>query len=909
MTITKADLDNTRAAWTDCVYRYFAGPTSDTAGQTGFQALLAAGITATLSGWSDPDTGAPADWTEITSRVSWRGEFAQRLQGSLVLWEARLEGYDYDADYLSSGLPIVAWRRVWNSESGWQAWAIAFVGQMVRIEQLDDCRAGGQWQRLIVGLQRNLERLNAPRLTAGPIQITLGASVDVKDDDILADPALEKDSGEFVGALANVDAENIVDGRLKTVFISASAPSVTQETLQSVAENGYPVISEVFFAPTPGYSRETAWWVEIFNTRNRDDTKPVVYFGAYSGSGAVYTVKTFECKETLGHGKFGILCGNRAIFEAYTGGAPAAEWVIDVSEYDSSIAPHPTDGFVACETRPNQCVIWAPAGAARSIAGGKGGWHDGAPDYNAEATFDSDLVPAESGYSIRKLLDAGNFVMEGDPAGNASAWFALNEIPSPGSHTANRGGVALRIILPENESYLTQAVGAGVTTVPVSNIMGFVGGQAVVEGDVFSYTGADLTGLTGVTDLAAAHEAGARVYPYVEVAASSFASQTGYPLSALGWQRRKLPTLFAYQMYWSYLAVARQYQEDGWRSDYYSNSITPAGGTALTGGVTLYDPINATPYQWVRTILLVIDAMSDGGRAKLNEVTAELAQLSDDIMLEREDGETINITPLTVGDRSARLAAYLLTGWLGLATADFTDASGATVHQLGPFALAVQPMLTVLNDLARTTGCLAHLTPAGPIYWRDDTHWPLTTAITTTPSVFPGLPWHTQHMARTGGYGLAGESWRGELRFNDTPPDVDYVILNATALGAGGVPVPVRVVYPPPATPANPYATEPPTGAQATELQDYAVAREIDARLVAETEYLKRKYTGALTLTVKGLATWAYPGLLIGVSHDFDGDGGLEFRRYILQETREVRTGEGVNRELSHVWQLSRFRE
>jgi hypothetical protein len=874
-----------RASWWDEELRYFVGPSSTTLeGETGFAYLIRNGIQATLAGWTDPDTGTPAPWTEITTRVYWRSTFASRLQGGAIIWEATLQGETYDDDLLGLEQAVVCWRRVWTPSEGWLPWAIHFVGQFIRSEGSIDFQAGGEWRRTVQGLSRSLDRHNSIRLVAGPLQVTGGASVSVKDNDVLTDPAQEQYSGEYVGALADVQPANLVDSKLRTVYISSSTPSSTEYPVEAAQPDGSGQVSEVFFAPAAGYSVAQCWWIEIYCHRDHDGQGlegQSVWSAVYSGGD--YTVKHIHIPKehlTLAPNAWAVVCGNRAAFDAYTGGAPNAT-VIDASIYPVHNAAHieipgevfsisQTDGWVTLGTTDSTVgMIWSPASAPRDALGRAG-----------IIPFDSDQIAPTSGYSIRRTLQAGT--MPSLPADvnslapdGTEAYHNLNIYPSPGAKSLHVDEVAIRVVLPENESRLTQGIGTESTTIQLDNYLGFIApGQVVCESDVIDYTGRDSTGLTGVTNIAVEHQAGARVYPYVSITkhgVTAAAAQTGYPLNRIGWQRRKTPTLDKFRLYWSDQGDARQYDEPGYRNDYYDQEINVGANTALTFNTAWTAAI------WIRTLLMLIQKMSDSGRAKLNEITASVAQTALDWS---------GLADLD-GSRSASLAFYLLHDYYGLLDADWHDDSSTALHQLGIFALGIQPLTKVLGDLAKATGCLFHPAPDGIAYWLDDPRWPL------------GLPPTTAGISADV-WALTADCWRGKLQFSDDSIAVDCVILNSLVLQSDGTAYPYRVVYPPPIYPA----TEPPAGSQVEEISDYVVSSETDARLVAEYEWLARRLQGEVTMALVGPAIWARAGILVRLTSDFGA--GIECRSYIIAALTIERTGAGAARDCVYRLQLAR---
>lgn len=864
-------------------YRCYAGPT--------FASLLTAGLTASLSGWSAPTVGTPDGWTDISARVHWPGGLRQTLGGNSITWEAELQGENYAAAYLALGLAVALWRRYWTPAGGWEPWVREYVGQWAATDDQNDYRNGKAWRRAVTGVQYDLSRRNAPPLAFGPLDVTTGASVEVWNGDVLPDPTLEAASGEYAGAPASVGGGNIVDGKLTTLFISNSAPG-TVEDKPDVWEDGGVIVSEVMFQPVNGWPQSACWWVEVYSDRNRGLEQN---FGLVAGRAYNATTGRYETAHYVGHqdgqgryagahgwgdkgrlsdGRFGIVCGNRALFELYTGGAPDAQFILDASLYNTAFTLDPDDGFVGVTTNAvtggdaQGTIIWTPGGVARkadvthAVGDGAGSyWYGAPPGYAAVATFDSATLPANGGYSVRRALGVNRGIppTHGDPS-----VFSAVRFPSPGGHTTKATPVVLRVELPENVCYLTQSVTADTTALTLDNYVGWLedGGKGNVEGDIFTFAARTVNGLTGVTWDAGGshdHEASARAYPYAQTpgvgGALSWANQTGYPLSELTLFRRRPPAILEGRVYLSPLMTARQYEDEtGWQD--YPWSYSWANSQELTRRLTLADGNTGTNYQWVHVILIVIDKMADSGRAKLNEIRAVAIHAAS------------NGLPADAVATAAGLARYLLTSYCGIQAADFVDRSYSLAHRLGAQRLSPIPMTRILNDLARQTGCLVYYAPDGVIYWLDDPWWPERENWTRQQI------WTTAHLS-------------GELRVNEQAQTVDYVVVNAQALD-GDLPHPIRVTYPPP--PGG--GKEPPAGSQAVEIGGVTVASETDARRLAEMEYLKARATATTTGAPVGVYDLR-PGQLVAIVADYGQAAACAWDWQIADVTTQRRAGAG----------------
>lgn len=802
-----------------------------------------------------------------------------------------------------------------------EPWERQFVGQFVANDYADDYRRGQQWRRSVAGIGYNIGRKNASRMVFGPFDVMQGATVTVKDDDTLSDVALESDKSEFYGGLANVAESNMVDGKLNTVWISDSTPLIADDfydpgegrIIYPSGENGGVLVSEVFFAPPGGQNPDTAWWVEVYNYRAWGGITDVKGFYVTIGSNPThateYTQAMTVCfrmpeQYVLTTGRFGIICGSRTVFENMTGGAPRAQWVFDVSTIATNSFSVPpldqTDGFVTAGTAIADMLIWSPSGAARKVqlndyCGHNCQWHGGSPTYPAVAAFDVDGVSATSGYSIRRKADD---YMEGDAD---AAHFEINEYPSPGAHSSDRNGVSMIVELPENTDYLQAKITSASTSVELKNgtLITLPSGSIYVDGgDTFQYTGRTGNILTGVTGISSDHLADTQIWNYGTFNqfgtspsdTPSYALQTGYPIDAFGWRRRKTPVPTHWQLYHSYLSngviggTVIEYQESGWRNTWYAqwSSVGEHPKDGLSWDITFQN--NSQAWTWIRCFLLVIDQMSNLGRAKINELTARVARTGGAFDAGVSSGSTEFDDYDVVLDESTSTYVfyYLLHDYMGMA-ADDLDISGVTIieHKLAEFAIGLRPLSEVLDDLARMTGCLFYPSPSGVVYWLDDKRWPCTVGM---PDAY-----------------ITSADIRGELQYSDNATACDYIILNV-AIPFKDTVLHERLLVPS----AAGDQTEPASGLQGEELDGYAIGSRPLAWMLAERFYWERQNDGSASFTAKA-ATALRAGQLISVTYDWDGSGSEVARRYMVDEVEEVRSLAGRNRKLDYRVSLRRY--
>lgn len=828
MALTEHQTLNTKADAFDIQYRYFSGPNWVT--------LIKGGLSQ-LAGWTAPDTGKPDSWTEITDRVDYTSRFTQTLQGASITWTADLSGWNYDATLMGLGVAVICWRRIWRptgtatAPAGWQAWEREFLGEFVTRDDTRDYRAGNEWQRQVTGYNNWLGRYNAPRITAGKIRVTDGAGVDGSEE--LSQPELEKDRGEFVGGTANVEIDNVVDGNRNTVYISDTIPESVNHPWPGVTWDGGIPITEVFFKPLPGWPLERSWWVEVYDARSQNNEAWCAIRGATydktndannDGYDGVYAY--WDGSGTQIHtGGVGVFVAHRHTFDDLFGADNiGAEFIYDVSQKANCVL---TDDSAI--VAGHWILAWSPGGAPRHYifrhAWGTWEWHGPTIDFNA-------LQPGQSYWW------------------NGAAW-EINPNPHPGSNNNGVGPIWIKVELPDNVCLTLDEISAASTTIRLDRYIGWLippprGGesQGIINGCVFTWTSRDANGLHGVTWInapTAPIPQGTRAYPYVDGVA-----QTGYPLTSTSIVRRKQPAISHYKIYWS-PTTARGYPEAWWTSDYPEPHHEQQGNTQ---NLRLTDSCaaNGQSYRWVRTLMYLIYGMTDGGRVKVNEIEAELAQLA----LETTGSAAVDGADVTA------LAQHLWTSWAGLPASDFHDGITPGAHKMGQHALAITPLQRVFDDLAQATGCFV-------VYWR------------TGGVQFIDNPWWPKNGGWSNPYIFDADDIRGAFELSQQPVYVDYVILNALSLD--GDPHSLRYVYPQPVA-----MTEPPVWAMTTEVNDRVIAKDADAPGVAQMELHKAINDGRTArLTVKGVGEWCRPGLEVWTQFDMDGDGAPETMTWLIE--------------------------
>ena len=117
-----------------------------------------------------PTADTLSAWTDVTERVIYNGSLTKERVSSTIIFEATLNGVDYDATYFGPGQAILclcnvtlAGFQILPVDSG-TTWGVFFVGHITEGGHEDDYKHGGRWSRKIGGLDTLLQRSTAPRL-------------------------------------------------------------------------------------------------------------------------------------------------------------------------------------------------------------------------------------------------------------------------------------------------------------------------------------------------------------------------------------------------------------------------------------------------------------------------------------------------------------------------------------------------------------------------------------------------------------------------------------------------------------------------------------------------------------------------------------------------------------------------
>ena len=842
--LTATELQNLSAGAFDVRYQYFSGRSALCAAHD----LAAFTYNELPTGWTaSGDNVTPAGaWEAIPSAILYDGALTQSLDGAQITWEATLRGFGYDDETLSDDYVICCLRRIRRTgyDSGW---LLFWLGIVASHDVTNDARQGKAFSLTVRDLSYALRITDAPRIVVAPIDIALGATTIASST--LGTPALEAGNLEFIGTSAVVTSDKVVDGRKATCWIAQDAPTVTAEAAAGATWG--PIIDEFFCWPVAGYTDTNAWWAEIYHAGDVDMPANKIFFACQNQAGASVCVMI---NQPLNHGERGIVCGDIKIFEAMTGGAKNCKWVVcakdlgvvnyrgrGASDYGVGATPgvmnlSPADGWVGVGGGYGVGfwnMLWWGAPTFPP-----GTWfvpEVGSPTRN-DHELEVNVVAMPVGSSLRRY-----------PSGSKTTT-KREAYPRPGAlgkWTANVPEY-FKIELPAHTTTLAVDSLAGATELIFLDTTGWPeSGAGLLGVEEFSYTGRTRTTLTGIpaANLSLTHTAGENAYPLNAVSSEAM---TGWPLGQLTIARMpgrtpiKRLTVYLSRYADTDVPDLNDNTKVAWLTDYDPDPLNVENGTLQTNAAsTLIFDLSQRPAGnlFVRSILILIHEMWDGGRAKINEVTAHLAAST----IEDATVADIGVT------KSADLAHYLIdnyallpegTQWGALGGGRFIDETPAGYGVLGRLALAVSPLAGVLEDLARVTGCIAEWTLDGHLTWWPDPWWP-GGQLTAGPDL-----------------DLWPNDWRGEKAQASQARTLTGIALSAQS--TAGEPLP-RLVVPPGAT-----------GSGVQELTGYVVtAANLPA--VAKMLYRKNLDTRTVTVTFTGPAEAIRPLLRANIV-DIAGD-------------------------------------
>jgi len=782
---------------------------------------------------------------------------------------------------------------VYATNSGW---GFDWVGIITENDHKDDYRMGGEWSCRVSSFDGLLQRYDSPRIIIGEINALEDASVDVSSTLAVAsdESGVKTYNGisyrEFAGTQAVVGADNIIDDRLESVWISQNEPSASAVASASPVAI---IFDEVFNTPAAGWSRANTWWIEAYMgwpdasldiawrdhwiiSRNSYGNPAVFAFQLFDGSNG----KDFDMGESpyqFTHGERGIICARTSFFEQYTGGDHDAEWVAEAASFPTRnyqyVLPggkiwggtacafdlHPTDGYLvwgeggpgqATGTRVHDYIAWGNSSASTDLT-------DIWPliDWSGSTISVSSLT---AGQSIRRqptLTDTDT----------AADWVAENA-PWPAGYVEQGDREWVRITLKAQDAKVDEtdyfpAITESGSVLRLTSTTGWpTSGSGLIEAEEFEYTSRTACTLIMTAPLSQMYLQGTPVFPM-----SASTAQTGWPLSSISIDRREgLPKIQVGALYTSYFHDTRTPSDAS--ALFVADYAKPLNIGTDGGKQTQVLSTETSSYRWVRTILVTIDKMQDSGRARINRIRATMDQLSVD-----ESGYAD-----LDGSASYYVIKKILIDNTFLDANDIVDKTNSSLPsqlygRIGDMKIGIERLAQVLNKIAESTGCLVVYTPESQVHIYRDPWWPQTDGYDIW-SKADLLPTHV----------------RGPWSFKTNTTEYNGVAVSAKTHDNKLL---SREIYP-----AN--AVSP-----LKEITDLVVEEE-DARSLAQAMWRKEKSQTTCTLDIKGIGEWCRAKQVVSLAI---GPSSLSYGHWVIENVRRQWSSNEKRREFKTTVTLRRF--
>ncbi len=680
--------------------------------------------------WAGATYTPSGDWTEITTIVTGcHFDDARHSDDGYTDWNAALRGTGYDPDLLAPEKCVLAMRRFYAAGASptWSTWWVWWYGWInPSLAVADDYREGGEWSVPIGSLSVFTKRDMAPARRYGKTNIAEGKSAVASTE--LSTPLLEGGKGEFLG-VADLSADQAVDGYMDTLWCSEQAPTLTADTLDTTG--GGNEINEIFREPV-GYGPEYRWFEVIRKATPTGTDAPHWDMLIYSKSTG-YALDCWESRVANPLADVGdavIFCADERCFrELFSAGdTPIVDWSHlrytneggtekgDAADIDWTYDPagdvlYLTDINDDDWSDSHEIVVWGDETWAGE------GWSGAA-------------VPVwEEGHSIRRSPAGKRFAAGYSKASD----FVEDSYPSPGRYhhgatdedkQAAEDWEWISVDLDTIEWTLAAELAYTDTTAHISPNtdglmpLGDASYRAIRIGtEILYYTGKTVDTLTGVSGMAAGdpYPVGTQIWQHEDGVATNL-----WKVNTVGWKRPTViegdsgsysyPTDF--KVFYSQSANP-VYPPDKWWELDWTDAEGNQGRAACSWGPytgTTWEAI--TLPRRVRHVLLAILNMSDGGRAKINELQVFPGEWT------VTGGGSEYLAPGTIDG----VFNYILKTCFGLPAGRVSATYNAYV---GPFETAETSYHNLLTDIAKKAGLLVRYRRDGRIYIVTDPAYPL----------------------------------------------------------------------------------------------------------------------------------------------------------------------------------------
>lgn len=187
--------------------------------------------------------GAEASvWVDISERVT-QVSGSQSWSGNLVDWEFALSGVGFNSLLMPRDAAVMIEANFTpNGRFGdWTDWVLMAQGYVRQWEVQGDARRKRRWSASVKSITTYMTNHRVPATRFGEENMAAGASVTASPH--LVNSYLEL--REFGGGAGSTDADNLIDGKRNTVYISSDVPTLDKEVEVGTGGREDPLINEV----------------------------------------------------------------------------------------------------------------------------------------------------------------------------------------------------------------------------------------------------------------------------------------------------------------------------------------------------------------------------------------------------------------------------------------------------------------------------------------------------------------------------------------------------------------------------------------------------------------------------------------------------------------------------------------
>lgn len=646
-------------------------------------------------------------WLEVTQYFTGMSLDWQR-SGNTVTWSVPLTGLHFNSALFQQDHTLVAMYRMYpaDDDGGWSEWTLLFAGSIVGQSPQDRYHGDGPFSLKVEGPQAYLRLKEIPAHQFGRVNLAENRPVTVSST--LSDVMLEANSGEFTGA-PSVAASNVNDGQMSTLWISDTVPDVTVEGTGDTDVFDL-LITEIYPRHVVGTDPADYQWFEIIWGETGGMTLGYQIWSIYTSKTGWPGLQPFKRNEhgapSPDPGEIWVFCSNREKFEETF---PTAEYSRIVNLGQQLFDPDGDWLVITMKRGWNEDGGWGHGYSGHDVVV----WGDATYPHMGGNWWPSNDMWGGAAVALPDRTHSIHRTPTLSTDTDTSADWTEAEYPLPGRHSAATAEY-VSIELPAMTAVLAAELAIDEEDqAELTNLDGFTAsGRVQIDTEWIDYESLDadnnyLVGLTRGVDETdpAVHSVDTPVYQ-VEDGVYTDCRR----ISTYRWRRRRVyddngvlvvPEDFSL---WVSTEESPAYPSSGNPGEDWTR-LCIAHGRKQAEFVHEFEPVRA------RHVLLFIREMSDGGRAKVNEI--EIYEATVTVSDDDELKDYSNV---------GTIVEHILETHVGI------SASKINIETTVPFlewTTSTSKATSLLDDLARRSNCVLICELDGSLTWTHDPTYPM----------------------------------------------------------------------------------------------------------------------------------------------------------------------------------------